>query len=474
MKNFILVDAPASRIEPYLLLELSPDLADDEREFEPFSHFCRVLANRKGYSRATLESYAGCVARFLDYVFEASLTTYSKVNTVDIESLIHSYESFLLYGKDAEHPLANELAHRLGKDRATSYKSVSQNIEASVRMYLEASSQRLKAGRTDPLFSRLLEKSPEYLSSKEISKIKANSWLSGMIRGGLSRAIPKRGKLFPSVSKRSREFQTSPFLKKPFPIESTVSLLRVEKPKRARFYFRDMSVYAVMLATGCRSHEALQLRMGDVRIESDGGGTVELHNPFQRSAPGLTPAEAKDLAWKGRQTPTTFLLHPFADLFFEHLNNYFKYEYNASVNHDFIFQKANGRPLFTAKRKDLNTTFKKYAAKAGLSDLTGISRHSLRHNYGTYVLNYMPIPGNSMPGLPMPFVQILMGHASMSSTEKYAKHDDEMLNAYVQHANNFLKQGRETSIQSARLSFHERQLTKIRSMITDLEGGCSL
>jgi hypothetical protein len=99
--------------------------------------------------------------------------------------------------------------------------------------------------------------------------------------------------------------------------------------------------------------------MGDLKLDEDGDDTVELHSPFGRATPGLTPEEASELAWKGRQTPITFLLHPFADLFWEHLQNYLTYEYNSSVNHDFIFQKTNGRPLFAALRKDLNETFKK-------------------------------------------------------------------------------------------------------------------
>ena len=216
--------------------------------------------------------------------------------------------------------------------------------------------------------------------------------------------------------------------------------------------------------------ESVATLVWNTQLDEDGDDTVELHSPFGRATPGLTPEEASKLAWKGRQTPITFLLHPFADLFWEHLQNYLTYEYNSSVNHDFIFQKTNGRPLFTALRKDLNATFKTYASKTGLNDLSHISRHSLRHTYGTYVLNYMPMPGNSMPGLPMHIVQILMGHASISSTEKYAKHDEEVLNAYIEHGNNYIRKHGETSIQNSRLSFHERQIIKIQSIINNMHG----
>ena len=470
MKNFILIGAPASRREPFLLLHLSADISDEDREFEPFSHYVNRLKNRNGYAPQTVEVYAGCVGRFIDYVYEASQTDFAKNNLVDIEDLIFSYESFLLYGQDAEHPLSNELAHRLGKTRTTSIKSISQPIEASIRLYLEHCEARVSAGQVDPLLTRLLANSPEYRSMVEISKIKANSWLGGMVQGGFSRAIPRKGKLFAGVSRRSKKTQISPFSRDPFPIEHSVSLLRLSKPKNARCHNRNMALYAVMLATGCRSHEALQLRMGDLKLDEDGDDTVELHSPFGRATPGLTPEEASKLAWKGRQTPITFLLHPFADLFWEHLQNYLTYEYNSSVNHDFIFQKTNGRPLFTALRKDLNATFKTYASKTGLNDLSHISRHSLRHTYGTYVLNYMPMPGNSMPGLPMHIVQILMGHASILSTEKYEKHDEEVLNAYIEHGNNYIRKHGETSIQNSRLSFHERQVIKIQSIINNMHG----
>ena len=164
------------------------------------------------------------------------------------------------------------------------------------------------------------------------------------------------------------------------------------------------------------------------------------------------------------------MIEPFARIFWENLEKYLTLEYNYSVGHDFLFQNSDGRPLFTSDRSSRNKTFKKYAKKSGLPDITNISLHSLRHMYGTYTLNYMPVPGQSTPGMPMTYVKILMGHASISSTMKYAKHDTDIIEAYLQHANQHITKRGEDSLMTIREEFHIRQLEALRAEIERLKG----
>ena len=100
MRNFILAEAPAIRKESHLLLHTSSDIEDKDREVVSFSHYSRWLL-RKGYSTNTITKYSENVANFLDYLFEASKSDALLSEQLDFEDVIYSYESFMLFGKQA-------------------------------------------------------------------------------------------------------------------------------------------------------------------------------------------------------------------------------------------------------------------------------------------------------------------------------------------------------------------------------------
>jgi len=467
VKNFVLVKAPLTNEADYLLLHLEPDLPDDKREFKPFSHFA-VTLKRRGYAPATKKLYCEHVGRFIDFVYEASKTNFPTNIEVTIASIIYSYEAYLLFGKDATNPIARKLAESLEKEKPTSQKSLSETIETSISLFYTVSAARNEF-EPDHLFTPFYTCRVEYRTQYEISAKKAKSWLAAVIRDSFKSVMPKKKKdtLFPQAKRRNRKNDKAEFKTIAYPIEKSVDLLRQVKPRMSKTFYRDMTLYSFLAATGARTSEALQIRMPD--IDSD-EFRVFLRDPFARNTPGLTEDEHSCLAWKGRETELTFMIEPFASIFWENLEKYLNLEYNFSVGHDFLFQNLDGGPLFTSDRSSRNKTFKKYAQKAGLLDITNISLHSLRHMYGIYTLNYMPVPGQSTPGLPMAYVKILMGHASISSTMKYAKHDTDIIEAYLQHANQHVTKRGEDSFMTIREEFHIRQLEALRGEIDRLKG----
>lgn len=470
MKNFILIEAPQTSEARYLLLRLDPGLADDERVFQPFSRYSSWLP-RKGFAPNTEKLYSEHVARFIDYVYEASKTSFPVDVELTIETIIYSYQSYLLFGKGSANPIARTLAHALGKEKLTSHNSLAQTIETAIVWFLKGAAASNSVA-PDQLFSPFYLNRDEYRSHHEISAQKANSWLAGVIRDSLNAAIPKnrQDKLFPQAKRRDRKNDKQPFKTTAYPIERSVDLVRQAKPKRSTTFYRDMSLYALLSATGARTSEALQLRMCDIDCDEF---KVVLRDPFSRKVPGITEDEHALLSWKGRDTEMTFMIEPFATIFWENLEKYLNLEYNSSVNHDFVFQDANGRPFFASDRSSRDKTFKKYAKASGLPNITGISLHSLRHMYGTYTLNYMPLPGQSTPGLPITYVKILMGHSSITSTMKYAKQDTDMLEAYLQHANQFVTQQGEQSLRTIRQEFHIRQLEILKKEAERIEGSAA-
>lgn len=467
MKNFILVEAPLTSEACYLLLLLDPGLPDEAREFEPFSHYTIWLA-RRGYAPNTAKLYSEHVGRFIDYVYEASKTQFPADVEVTIETIIYSYQAYLLFGKGATNPIARKLADSLSKEKLTGHNSLSQTIESSIRWFLQVSETKNKTV-PDQLFSPFYMNRTEYRNQYEVSAQKANSWLAAVIRDSLNSVLPKRkqDKLFPQAKRRDRKNDKQPFKTIAFPIEKSVDLVRQTKPKKSKTYYRDMTLYSLLAATGARTSEALQVRLPD--IDSD-KFTVFLRSPFDRKTPGVTEEEHNLLSWKGRDTELTYMIEPFARIFWQNLEKYLTLEYNSSVDHDFVFQNSDGRPFFASDRSSRDKTFKNYAKKAGLLDVTGISPHSLRHMYGTYTLNYMPVPGQSIPGLPITYVKILMGHSSVTSTMKYAKHDTDIIEAYLQHANQYVSQRGDDSIRTIREEFHSRQLEVLKEEAKRIEG----
>jgi site-specific recombinase XerD len=469
MKNFVLAQAPLTSESAFVLLHLDPSIPDELREFEPFAHFSRWMVQR-GYAANTIRVYSEHVARFIDYVYEASKIEFPSNLEINVSSIIYSYQSFLLHGQQATNPIAKTLAESLGKITPTSPTSLSQNIEASIRWFLQASAERPKSS-PDKLFSPFYTKLPQYRTYFQKSAQKANSFLASVIQGALESVLPKRrgATVFPLAKRADRKIGKSSFKGKAYPIEKCVDLVRQKRPIHSKTFYRDMCIYSLLAASGARSCEVLQLRFCDV--DPDGNLAVFLRNPFDRTNPGLSESEFEKLAWKGRETEITFLIEPFATIFQENFEKYLAFEYNSCVNHEFIFQDINGRPYFACDRSNRIKSFKKYAQKSGLAEISEISPHSLRHMYGVYVLNYMPIPGNKTSGLPLAYVRLLMGHANIESTMKYAKHDTEIIEAYIQHANQYVSQRGEKSLITIREEYHLRQLEIVRNEASRLGWG---
>lgn len=425
----------------------------DGNNFEPFAVYKLKLIDNCLVSIGSLHDYLGHVARFIEYVYAASLVGLEPIKQ-SLDVIIRSYESYLLHGQGSSDNLARDIANLTGRTKSCSPASLPV-IEAALTHFLNLSDSLAKASGEDGLFSRYLPNAVVPVTSREAAKLRSGSMFGGVIRGGskkrkcgsgLFRATKRRGTNRRNSSQKRTDFE--------FPLDRIGALLK------ATHCHRDRAIYALLAASGMRTSEALQIRVEDIDVENR---LVYVYSPFERSNPSITEDEFDKLRWKGRQTSDTFLIEPWASIFFDSLRDYFRYEFVPSSRHPFVFQtlfgESRGRPYFAGDRSARIKQFKKRAIAAEVQLPWGDAVHSLRHSYGIYVLNYLPTPTGL--GMSILLVANLMGHSDIKNTKIYARHDEEIIRVELEFANKMILGSGTVSKNQMLISYYENRIKEL-------------
>lgn len=436
-------------------------LGPDGLPIPAFSSFAHSLRNN---ARNTLNSYCRHLAEFLDYLIEVSTLYEGLMTKLQLSEAIEAYGDYLLLGVDADHSIARAAAARLPPGKSSPASLVPKL--AAVRRFLrlsEAVRRELEDLERLGLHDRISQPAPllpelgqrRKLLPSEVCAMKANSMLAGVIAGG--------PKLVDCVA-LARGVVEIPYEEtREFPYDKVLDLVR------AMPTYRDKALYSLLAASGCRTHEALQLLWEDIDVER---GTVILVDPRTRighaSYRSLSKQERARLSWKGRATQLTFLMEPYKAVFFETLQAYLEREYIAHGHNQFVFQylggERRGKPYFLSAALTRVEIFHRACERIGVELPAGTAKHSLRHTYGFYVYNYCPnIDGGY--GLPLPEVQQVMGHTCVKSTRRYARYDQDLTRLKVQYANRKVYSG------EAPKSVAEYQLKVLEAQISEIRGG---
>jgi len=170
-------------------------------------------------------------------------------------------------------------------------------------------------------------------------------------------------------------------------VDEVFSLLDAPESKE-RFYLRDRAILELMYSTGIRVAELVSRELDDLDFEAEmlrvrGKGNKE------RLVPVGLPAKEAVIAWFPQRKQLIAA----------------RQGRGRNVEKDALFLNSRGSRLTT---RSVERMVKMYGIKAGISQI--VTPHALRHSFATHLLEM---------GADLRSVQELLGHASLSTTQRY-------------------------------------------------------
>lgn len=413
---------------------------------EDIPYYNRYLVEKlrtKNSPADSIKAWADDLAIFFDYFIAA--TDFAEKNTSEFKAsplsdIIFAYPLYLVEATNSSNLISRELAQKTGFTGCS--RSTASRRLSTIRTFLTSSVERHYAQqelKTLGLIS--IDVSPEVfgtelLKHKKVDHIQRqrllqNSFLAGVISGGPQYVTSTFFKLPNSAGKESDSHKGKD-VEKAFPCNMLIELL-----DNATCY-RDRALWALLAGTGIRTHEALNLTEDD--INGITGEVLILPYPERVEVYdnlNIKNKEAKKN--KGRSGAETFFIEPFKEIFLTSLRKYLRYE-RPQCEHKYVFvalsNNAIGRPLYQGDATPHNKPFKKAQNAMGMHKIHTL--HSLRHFYGTWVLNFLPTEHGY--GLNIETVKIMMGHSSSATTERYAVKDKLLIRAQIKAFNQYFKE----------------------------------
>lgn len=380
------------------------------------------------YSFRTRDKYAQVVSKFLDYLVEVNIFE-KDATRLELKESINNYKKLLSSGKDLQDKKLSNIAYSLGFNRL-SPSSWSNNI-AAINSFLEFNDELYKdhinhiAAKNNIIipenFDSLLNnlKTYKFLSSFERASLKQKSFLSNLLR------VNNKIETTKIIRSNHTDVYNRDLKTLDFPMMSLPDLLSNTS------CMRDRAIYSLLAGTGIRTSEALSLTWDMIDIENQ---KVYIYNSLEKN-------NNENISFKGRNTNITFFIPELRHIFFNALYNYQLNEVNKKTNHNYVFQYLKGsnygHPYYTVSRQGFIKEFKKTVDRAGIKSPSFQLKHkwtphSLRHFYGVYMLNYIPVKDGN--GFSIEEVQKMMGHKSISVTQQYARREDEYIHKKLELA----------------------------------------
>lgn len=421
MKNLSIITLPNSRKR----------LLDKEGvPIDSFNRFLNYLEPK--VKPKTFVTYIEYVAKFIDYLVELGVYDAKEAPRQSaIDNAINKYPEFLCQGMNSRDPFVRDIAKKMGRKNGmlntvpaisavNHFLQFSQQLARDMLEYMEYE-QGVKIDAPEFVFAAL--KDITNISPQEIKRIRSNSVLGSNLRQikatRNSKLYGRNSKAVGSVSERDKDF----------PITRFEELIDAEPCPRNR------SFWLLLAGGGLRQSEGVSLPKGLVDCEMQ---KVRVQDPNDLRCASKY-AKKEKMRWKGRETAIVYFIPALKGRFFDAYLEYLKIRPISDA--EFLFLKMDrdgyGDALINASNQSLNEAFKKAQERIGMEP--EYTLHSLRHMYGVYMKNYFPNPyRNNELGLDAEDVQVLMGHANISSTHVYARTKSEVLQAKLEMMDNLL------------------------------------
>lgn len=442
-------------------------LADDEMMCEFFDEWAYQLAISKKFR--TVKAYCYAVSRFLNYIYEV-IAQQGFLTPILLRDALDSYESYLAYGADSEAPLAASTAKALGTGGigASSidlhFVAINNFIDASERLRIGLQQLEQAGYLSDSSFSVLPLSMERYQKAplKIKQAIKSKSWLAGCIAGGL-KSIKVKGLVAKAKNSVIAYTDCNGGDDLVFPIDKCKALIDSAK------CLRDKVLWSFIAASGCRISEALTLLVDDINPSE---GKVRIVDPNTRKdilAKYMSTSEIEKLDHKGRITEETFLIEPFASMFWINLDLYIQEEREKESlrlrpkRHRFLFRNLKNGDAMPSSYQATWERFNKATKELGLNSY---GFHSLRHMYGYYLVNFCPNPSSPNKfGLDLKMVQKFMGHKTIEATQRYARKDAKLLEFTLSSINMLRLRDDSFSVANSQIKYLENQLGNMKKSI---------
>lgn len=447
-KNIKMVKALKDGYDIWHLYHVEPDGREwKDVYFDFFTEQLLPGEGGKADAKNTRDNYSRWTGHFIDFVIEA--VKFEKEQGQDVlngyflAKLIKKYPKFLAHAYESGDKLVAEVAKRLNAERCA--PSTQSTYIAAINKYLNLSEDFNAMMRE--LGIRDIDGSPLYsedelfpaafskmaIPTTERIALNKHSVLAAVICGGarmkrIAKLAPLKSSAKAAATKKSDQqidIEEVYVRGSDFPFQYTGKLIM-----EGFRSLRNKALFCLLMACGCRIHEALLLTWRDietarriVRLRDPHGKKPEEFGGFFSSM-----SEIESLPWKSRATERTVLIEPFRTHFWKMLAEYRKSnEFTLTNNHNFVFQTIRGTnkgaPLFTSDYSDIAGAMVEACERIGIAPMRP---HSLRHMFGVYCLNFIPFVDGTY-GMSMSMVRDIMGHASMTSTQRYAIPDAKLL-----------------------------------------------
>lgn len=426
LKNFSKIELKQNNKNYWKLYKLNGT------EVIPFSEWCLFVQNK--YKYTTRDKYAQVVAKFLDYLVEANIFEQS-VTRIELKESIDNYKLLLHVGKSVTEPKLKKIAEELNfnKIAPASWANNISAINSFLKFVFEIEEDEreywsIKHGVNIPIeFKEVLP---------ELNRI--------TILTKFQKEAIKQKSFLANVCRKVGEITVSAGIKVDINVKSNIDLKRldfpaIELPKLLSntSCYRDRAIYSLLAGTGIRSSEALSLKWDLIDIPNQ---KVFIEDPQSiYSSDQMTDLEK--IKFKGRATSLTFFIPELRHIFFQALYEYQLKEAIFPCNHDYVFQylvgQERGKPYYTVSRQGFIKEFKKTAKRANIKSPSFDKKyewtpHSLRHFYGVYMLNYIPLENKF--GFSIEEVQRMMGHKTVTVTQQYARKSIEYICTQLEYA----------------------------------------